>query len=87
MQTMSAEEALDVIDSGVITKQLISKHRWYTKYLIVFQPEDDYELGFYYLEPATEIQEGQDVFESDPVKVFKVGFKQVVQNVWFEIDD
>lgn len=80
--SIPAEQALEMIYSETyIASQLVSKHRWYTKQLIVFDHEYG-EAGFYYLEPATEEQEGQDRFEADPVPVFAVTSKIVREIVY-----
>jgi hypothetical protein len=68
---ISIEEAEDIIWDENVILQEISKHRWYTKHLVVFE-KDGQKLGFYYLSPATEMQEGQGHFESDPVEIFPV---------------
>lgn len=59
----------------------MSKHRWYTKQLIVFK-RDGALLGFYYLEPASELQEDQNRFEADPVPVFSVTRREVTTTVY-----
>jgi hypothetical protein len=61
-----------------VASQQDSKHRWYTRMLIVFRMEGDL-YGFYYDEPATEEQDGQDVFEGDPVPVFPVAAQEVTR--------
>ena len=78
MSPISADEAEDILYDGnrLVAKQEISEHRWYTKELIVFKGDGDI-LGFYYLNPATELQEDQDRFESDPVEIFPVTSREV----------
>jgi hypothetical protein len=64
-----------------IAKQHISDHRWYTRQLIVFK-HDGALLGFFYMDPKTEMQDGQDRFESDPVKAFAVEGREVTTTVY-----
>lgn len=80
-QSISVEEADDIIDGRPVAIQHVSKHRWYTRQLVVFE-RDGEMLGFHYLEPATEEQEGQDVYEGDPVPVFPVISKQITTTEW-----
>lgn len=79
MTTLTADEADDILYSDrVVTRQDVSEHRWYTKKLIVYRDYDDPNTlnGFYYLDPATEDQEGQDCYETDPVETFAVEGKE-----------
>jgi hypothetical protein len=78
--TLSTDEAEDVFNDA-LASQLVSKHRWYTRYLIVFSYQQELR-GFYYNEPATEEQEGQEVFDSDPVETFPVVAKQVTTTIY-----
>lgn len=84
MTTIFTEEAEEILDSnGLTARQLVSEHRWYTKELIVFRaPTGDHLLGFYYLKPASELQEDQERFESDPVQVFPVYARNVMTAVY-----
>jgi hypothetical protein len=75
--TLSIEDAEDIVYGDHVAIQDVSKHRWYTRQLVVFERGGDLR-GFYYLEPATEEQEGQDRFEGDPVPVFPVSVREVV---------
>jgi hypothetical protein len=53
-------------------------------------PEDDAEssvpnedhFGFFYLEPASELQEDQDRYESDPVKVYVASGTSRTMTIW-----
>lgn len=69
--TISIDEAEDIILDGHLVIQEVSRHRWYTKRLVVFERGGEMR-GFYFLDPATEEQEGQDCFEADPVPVYDV---------------
>lgn len=73
--TITTDEADDIRWNEAIAKQEVSGHRWYTKYLIVYKDNDELR-GFYYLDPATEDQEGQDEYETDPVETFQVEGKE-----------
>lgn len=84
MDTISIEEAEDIAWGGYLAKQEVSEHRWYTKYLVVFV-RDGETLGFHYLEPATEDQEDQDLFEGDPVPVFPVVGHEVTRTTWEQV--
>lgn len=72
MKTITEEEALDhVYGLNLVAIQFESEHRWYNRKLVVFTQDGDL-WGFYYDEPATEVQEGMDVFEAIPVPVYPV---------------
>ena len=81
MSTIDVDTAEDYVYDGHVAIQEVSRHRWYTRRLVVF--EDGATLkGFYYLDPASEEQEGQDRFEADPVPVFPVDAKTVTTIVY-----
>jgi hypothetical protein len=71
--------------SARIATQEVSQHRWYTKQLVVFLSPERETLGFYYMDPATEMQEGQDEYDLDAdgnVPTFPVeGHKETI-TVW-----
>lgn len=80
--TITLEEAEDYLYNNVAI-QTVAEHRWYTKRLVVFWDEGDGGFwGFYYLDPLSELQDGQDRFESDPVAVFPVTPKETVVTVY-----
>lgn len=81
MKTITQDEAEGIVYGEHVAIQEVSKHRWYTKQLVVFE-QDGEPLGFYYLEPASELQEDQDRFEADPVPVFPVAPKTVSTTVY-----
>lgn len=81
MDSISTDEAEDIIWGEHVADQFVSEHRWYNKRLFVFEREGDL-YGFYYLDPATEEQEGQDRFEADPVPVFPVVAREVTTVVY-----
>lgn len=78
---LSADDALDIALFAHVAVQEVSQHRWYQKQLIVFE-RDGQLFGFHYDEPASEMQEDQDRFESDPVPVFPVVGREVVTTVY-----
>jgi hypothetical protein len=82
LDTLDAED-IALYGDEKVAQQVVSKHRWYTKHLIVFQ-RDGMRMGFYYLEPASELQEDQDRFEADPVPVFPVTAREVTTTVYEE---
>ena len=82
LMTLTTDEADDRIYGPHVAIQDVSEHRWYTKQLVVFMGDDHLLYGFYYLKPATELQEDQDRFESDPVKVFYVNARDVTTTVY-----
>lgn len=81
MNTITVDEAEDIFYGDHVAVQAIAKHRWYTKRLVVFEREGEL-WGFYYLDPATEMQEGQDRFEMVPVPVVRVRSREVTSIVY-----
>lgn len=78
---ISVDEAEDVLEGVPLAVQTVSEHRWYAKQLVVFEAPDGLR-GFYYLNPASELQEDQDRFESDPVRVYRVAGTEVVKTTY-----
>jgi hypothetical protein len=68
-------------DYEFVATQEIAQHRWYTARLIVFK-QGGHLFGFHYLDPATEMQDGQDRFESDPVPIFPVDGEVITTTVY-----
>ena len=82
---LTEDEATDIVyeyGRTNVAVQNVSEHRWYTKQLVVFEDDYGHTLGFYYLDPASELQEDQDRFESVPVKVFPVSGREVTVTVF-----
>ena len=79
-ETIAVETAEEIYEFDAVAIQEVSKHRWYTRKLVIYSNEDKGGAfwGFYYLDPLTEVQEGQDCFEADPVPVFPVVAREVV---------
>jgi hypothetical protein len=82
MTHIDVDTAYEIIFDDPIAYQEVSQHRWYTKYLVVFENADGHLMGFYHLKPATEMQEGQDEFEDDPVPVFHVFGRDILTTVY-----
>ena len=55
----------------IVSCEAYGKHRWYTVMRIVFTYEDAL-WQIERMDPATEIQEGQDIWSSDPVVATQV---------------
>lgn len=83
IRTITIDEADDiVICETYLAKQFVSDHRWYTTYLIAFELDDGDLMGFYYMDPASELQEDQDRYENDPVPIFPVAGDKVITIVY-----
>lgn len=51
----------------VVLHEAVDKRRWYTNTRVIFSHEDQlWEI--FYMDPASEVQEGQDRFYENPVK-------------------
>jgi hypothetical protein len=79
--SIKTEDAEDYVYGGHVAIQEVSQHRWYTKRLVVIDTVAGL-AGFYYFEPATEDQEGQDLFEADPVPVFPVVAREITTTIY-----
>lgn len=80
---ISADEAEDIVYGAHVAVQDVSEHRWYTKQLVVF--ERDGLKGFYYLKPASELQEDQERFEDEPVPIFAVEGREVTTAIYEKV--
>lgn len=78
---ITVDEAEDIVWSEPIARQVVSKHRWYTKQLIVFERDDEL-WGLHYLDPASEEQDGQERFTAVPVPIFRVQGREVTTTVY-----
>lgn len=81
MLSIDEEMARDLAYGGALAMQEVSQHRWHTTMLVVFEHEDQL-MGFYFYEPATEMQEGGDEFEAIPVPIFPVIAREVVTTIY-----
>lgn len=82
--TVSELEDLDLPWSN-LGSEVVSEHRWYTRRTAVFE----YEGAFWqveYMDPATELQGGQDTWDSDIVKATQVEKRPVTVERWLPID-
>ena len=68
---LSIEEAEDIFWEDHVAKYAGDKHRWHQDMYCVFTRDGKY-YEFLYMDPATEMQEGQDCFENDPVPCYEV---------------
>ena len=68
----------------------IDKHRWYTVCEVVFRADDGFYYSVDYLEPNTEMQEGQDrwnaEYSTNLVTATKVVKKSIVVDSWVTAD-
>lgn len=78
---MTPDEADDIRYGNLVAVQEVSQHRWYTRMLVVYR-DGEALRGFYHLDPATEMQEGQDEYEDDPVPTFPVTAREQVVTVY-----
>lgn len=68
----------------MVSRQMISEHRWYTEYLIVFGDIGGH-YGFFHMDPSTEMQEGQDEYtlnSEGKVPVYQVEGREQTVIVW-----
>lgn len=80
MTTITLDDAEDIVEEP-LASQVVSKHRWYTKVLVVFE-RDGGLWGLHYLDPASELQEDQDRFTDVPVPIFPVRAREVTTTVY-----
>lgn len=59
---INEEQAEEIMWTTHISKRTGDKHRWHTDEWFVFEQDGKF-YEFLYMEPATEMQEGQDVWE------------------------
>jgi hypothetical protein len=75
-RTFSVEQIEDMgltwrVDAPVVSTEEWDQHRWYTVRRVIFEFESQlWEI--FYNDPATELQEGQDKFDEDPVTAYQV---------------
>lgn len=86
MATISTDVAIGIILESALAVQDISNHRWYTKQLVVFE-QDGKLMGFYYDQPATELQEDQETFEADPVPTYPVVGVEVKTTIYEVVEE
>ncbi len=81
MSTISVERADEIYYDEALAIQAVENHRWYTTLLVVFDSTEGL-YGFYYLDPASELQEDQDRYEDDPVPIFPVKVETITTKVY-----
>lgn len=79
---LTEDEAEDIVFGDNIAIQDVSDHRWYTKQLVVYRNDDGKLRGFYYLDPASELQEDMDRFDEIPVPTFAVEGHNVTTTIY-----
>lgn len=75
-----SEEEAETIMAGPHGTYTGDDHRWHTDRYYVFE-RDGRLFEFLYMEPATEMQDGQDVWEADPIPCYEVwlGYRMVIE--------
>jgi hypothetical protein len=68
---LEEDEAMALIYDKNTTTELIDEGRWELYKTATFQHGDEW-YRFEYAEPATEMQEGQDWFDTFPVQAYRV---------------
>lgn len=85
------EEDYDLPYGGEISFERIDKHRWYTVCEVVFQADDGLTYMVDYLDPATEMQEGQDrwpihSYTNNTVLGIRVEPKEITVTKWVPVN-
>jgi hypothetical protein len=81
------EEEYDLPYDAVSNEEL-DKHRWYTVRELVFKADDGFFYEVSYMDPATEMQEGQDRWDEDhrgKVEAIRVEAKEVTAVEWVPV--
>jgi hypothetical protein len=85
------EEEYDLPYSGEeLSFERIDKHRWYTVCEVVFKADDGLTYMVDYLDPATEMQDGQDRwpidnYKNNSVNAVQVEPKEVTTTKWVPV--
>lgn len=84
------EEEYDLPYESVSNEEF-DKHRWYTVRTLVFKADDGYHYEVGYMDPATEMQEGQDRWDYDYktglVSAIRVEAKEVTTIEWVPVSE
>ncbi len=84
------EEEYD-LPYGAVSNVEFDKHRWYTVRELVFKADDGYFYEVGYMDPATEMQEGQDRWDYDYktglVPAIRVEEVEVVTTKWVPVHE
>ena len=81
------EEKYDLPYEAVSDEE-VDKHRWYTTRDLVFKAEDGNFYAVIYMDPATEMQEDQDRWDTNShgvVTGIQVEEKEVTTTKWVEV--
>ena len=79
---ITTEEAEGILwDGSSLAKEEGNKHRWYTNRHIIFEKNGKF-YEFIYMQPASELQEDQDIFEASPVPCYRVEAKQIIKTIY-----
>lgn len=62
------------------------QHRWFTVRELIFKAKDGNYWLVHYMDPASEMQEGQDRWMYDPMPAVKVEKRQVIREEWFTVE-
>lgn len=84
------EEEYDLPYEAVSNEEF-DKHRWYTVRTLVFKADDGHHYEVGYMDPATEMQEGQDRWDYDYktglVSAIRVEAKEVTTIEWVPVSE
>lgn len=68
-----------------LASEVVSEHRWYTRRTAVFEHEGAFwQVEF--MDPASELQEGQEIWDSTVVTAVQVEKRPVTVVRWFPVD-
>lgn len=89
VREFTVEELEEVYDLpwNAVSNEEDYKARWYTGRIVVFKADDDLHYEVYYMDPATEMQEGQDRwnidnYERNTVTAYRVEPVEVTVTKW-----
>lgn len=81
--TLTKDQAESIRYEGhALAQQLVSEHRWYDRFMIVYAEPSGELRGYYWDRPSTEDQEGQDEYEAIPIPTFPVDSREVTTTVY-----
>lgn len=86
---ISVEDAKEIVGDYSNTATCVyteegDRHRWYRDLFTVFKT-DSTHFGVYWMDPASELQEDQDLFHSDPVEIYPVESYEQIITKWRKI--
>lgn len=88
IRNFSVEELEEKYDLpwDAVARETIDKHRWYSVEDLVFLADDGYHYLVSYMDPATEMQDGQERWFDDPMPATRVELVPVMQEIWCPIE-